>query len=234
MGEDRPVRGLRLVIFDCDGVLVDSEGLSNRVLAEMLTELGIPTTQAQARRDYQGLRLDGLAEAVRSRLGRELPAGWPERFVEVRAEVFRRELRAVAGAEEAVERVRGSGLAACVASQGQLEKTRLSLQITGLSRLFGPDELFSSWSVVHGKPHPDLFLHAAAAMGAEPYACAVVEDSVSGVRAGVAAGMSVLGYVDAAQADVLEAAGAGTGQLAAAGARTFDSMEQLPGLLGIA
>jgi beta-phosphoglucomutase-like phosphatase (HAD superfamily) len=164
------VGAVELVIFDCDGVLVDSERISNGVLARMLTEEGLPTTLAQARRDYQGLLLSEVASRVRSRLGRPLSEGWIERFEHERAEVFYHELRPVPGAAETIARVSATGVAVCVASQGRVEKTRLSLGLTGLRGLFPGGALFSAESVLRGKPYPDLFLHAAASMGARPRA----------------------------------------------------------------
>lgn len=214
---------LQLVIFDCDGVLVDSETISNGVLARLLTADGLPTTPAQARRDYQGLLLGEVFERAEQKLGRALPKDLPSRFESERAEVFRRELEPVPGAAEAVSEVVAAGVAVCVASQGKLEKTRLSLELTGLRRLFADRALFSAWEVPRGKPHPDLFLHAAAEMDAEPAHCVVVEDTPSGVTAGVSADMRVLGYA----ADSDEQA------LREAGATTFSSMELLPELLGL-
>jgi HAD superfamily hydrolase (TIGR01509 family) len=214
---------LRLVIFDCDGVLVDSETISNDVLARLLTAEGLPTTLVQARRDYQGLLLGEVFERAQEKLGRALPDDLPSRFESERAEVFRCELEPVAGAAEAVERVTAAGVAVCVASQGKLEKTRLSLDLTGLRKLFPDRALFSAWNVPRGKPHPDLFLHAASEMGAEPVQCVVVEDTPSGVTAGVSAGMRVFGYA----ADSDESA------LRSAGATTFNSLEQLPKLVGL-
>ncbi len=221
--DDPPVQGLELVIFDCDGVLVDSEVISNDVLARMLSAEGLPTTLMEARRDYQGLLLTEVLERAQERLGRSLPGDWLARYERVRAEEFRRELRPVQGAAEVVEGVLARGVAVCVASQGKLEKTRLSLDITGLRHLFPDRALFSAWSVPRGKPHPDLFLHAAAEMGAEPPSSVVVEDTSSGVAAGVAAGMRVFGYA----ADSDEQA------LRRAGATTFTSLERLPELLGL-
>lgn len=214
---------LRLVIFDCDGVLVDSETISNSVLARLLTAEGLPTTLVQARRDYQGLLLGEVFERAQEKLGRALPEDLSSRFERERAEAFRRELEPVACAAEAVERVAAAGVAVCVASQGKLEKTRLSLDLTGLRRLFPDRALFSAWNVPRGKPHPDLFLHAASEMGAEPAHCVVVEDTPSGVTAGVSAGMRVFGY----------AADSGEPALREAGATTFNSLEQLPELLGL-
>lgn len=214
---------LQLVIFDCDGVLVDSEVISNGVLARLLSAEGLPTTLAQARATYQGLLLEEMLQVAQAQLGRALPAGWLERYERERTEAFRRELRPVRGAAEAVAEIAAAGVAVCVASQGKLEKTRLSLALTGLDGLFAPRALFSAHAVARGKPHPDLFLHAASAMGAEPARCVVIEDTPSGVRAGVAAGMRVLGYC----ADSDQAA------LRAAGAELVASLAQVPGLLGI-
>ena len=214
---------LELAIFDCDGVLVDSETISNEVLAKMLTEEGLSTTLAESRRDYQGLLLADILADAEAKLGRTLPAGWLEQYERERSTAFREGLRPIAGVAQAVKRIREAGVAVCVASQGKLEKTRLSLQITGLDDLFGDDALFSAYQVPRGKPHPDLFLHAAQTMGASPSRCTVIEDTPSGVRAAIAAGMKVLGFC----ADSDEQA------LRQAGAQTFGSLEDLPGLLGL-
>lgn len=213
----------QLVIFDCDGVLVDSEVLSSALLAQTLTRHGLPTTLADAQRDYEGLLLRDIDTLARENLGSDLPDDWIELFQAERAEVFRRELQPVSGAGEAVESVVAAGVPVCVASQGMVEKTRLSLALTGLDRLFSEDLLFSAWLVERGKPFPDLFLHAAATLGVEPACCAVVEDSVSGVTGAVAAGMRAIGY--AAHGD-----GA---TLRQAGAEVIGSMRAVPGVLGL-
>jgi HAD superfamily hydrolase (TIGR01509 family) len=218
-----PMRDLQLVIFDCDGVLVDSEVISNEVLARALTEQGLPTTLAQSRRDYQGLLLAEIDSRAQARLGRPLAEDWLQRYERDRAAVFRRELRAVPGVAETVRRIQAAGVAVCVASQGKLEKTRLSLKLTKLDPLFPDEALFSAYAVPHGKPDPDLFLYAAQAMAAEPSRCAVVEDTPSGVTAAVAAGMRAFGYA----ADNDEAA------LRRAGAETLLAMDELPSLLGL-
>ncbi len=214
----------QLVIFDCDGVLVDSEAISNGVLAEMLSAEGLPTSLAEARRDYQGLLLSEVVRHAERKLGRPLPAGWLERYERERAVVFRRELAAVPGAAEAIGRVRASGAAVCVASQGKLSKTRLSLELTGLRDMFAEDALFSAELVPRGKPYPDLFLHAARAMGVDPARCVVVEDTPSGVTAAVAAGMRAIGYA----ADSDERA------LGGAGAELVWTLSELPERLGLA
>lgn len=217
------MRDLQLVIFDCDGVLVDSEVISNDVLARALTAEGLATTLAEARRDYQGLLLADIVSSAREKLGRPLPVDWLERYERDRAEVFQRELRPVAGAAEAVRRISAAEVAVCVASQGKLEKTRLSLGLTGLRDLFPGAALFSAYSVPRGKPHPDLFQHAAAIMKARPSGCVVVEDSPSGVTAAVSAGMRAFGYA----ADSDERA------LREAGAEILRSLKELPARLGL-
>lgn len=200
-----------LIIFDCDGVLVDSEPISNGVLAQMLTEQGLPTTLPQARREYQGLLLGDVLTLAEQKLGHPLPAGWLTRYERTRAAVFRRELRAVPGAADILRLVgRSRDVRACVASQGKLEKTRLTLGITNLAELIDEDAIFSAESVARGKPHPDLFQHAAKAMGFGPEECVVVEDTVIGVTAAVAAGMRVFGYCADSEELALRQAGAQT------------------------
>jgi HAD superfamily hydrolase (TIGR01509 family) len=210
-----------LVIFDCDGVLVDSEVISNEVLARMLTREGLPTTLTKARRDYQGLLLTDICSRAQTKLGRPLPPGWLAEYESERGEEFRRSLKPVPGAAEAVQRVKAAGLKVCVASQGALAKTRLTLGLTGLRDLFPPDALFSAHDVPHPKPDPALFQHAAATMNVQPSACAVIEDTASGIMAAVAAGMRAIGYA----ADSDEHA------LRDAGAEIIRSLDRLPELL---
>jgi HAD superfamily hydrolase (TIGR01509 family) len=212
-----------LVIFDCDGVLVDSESISNGVLARLLTAEGLPTTLAEARRDYQGLMFGEVIQRAEAKLGRPLPERWLARYERERSTAFREQLKPVAGAAEAVRLLSAAGVAVCVASQGKLEKTRLTLGLTGLRDLFATGALFSAESVPRGKPHPDLFLHAASVMGATPARTVVVEDTPSGVTAAVSAGMRALGYA----ADSDERA------LRDAGAETFHALDELPSLLAL-
>lgn len=212
-----------LVIFDCDGVLVDSEAISNEVLARMLTREGLSTTPTAARRDYQGLLLTDILARAEAKLGRELPPGWLAEYERIRAETFHRDLKPVAGAAEAVQRVKAAGLKVCVASQGASEKTRLTLGLTGLRELFPPGVLFSAHDVPCPKPGPGFFLHAAATMGVQPSACTVIEDTPSGVVAAVAARMRAIGYA----ADSDERA------LRNAGAEIIRSLDKLPEVLGL-
>jgi HAD superfamily hydrolase (TIGR01509 family) len=211
-----------LVIFDCDGVLVDSEVISNEVLARMLTREGLPTTLAEARRACQGLLLTDVRDRAQVKLGRPFPPDWVAEYEHERDEAFRRELTPVAGAAEAVQRIKAAGLKVCVASQGQLAKTRLTLGLTGLRDLFPPYALFSAYDVPRPKPDPALFRHAAATMNARPLACVVVEDTPSGVMAAVAAGMRAVGYAADSDERALRNAGAQT---------IIQSLDTLPELL---
>jgi HAD superfamily hydrolase (TIGR01509 family) len=213
----------QLVIFDCDGVLVDSEVISNEVLARMLTRAGLPTTLAEARRACQGRLLTDVRDWAQAQLGQPFPRDWVAEYEHTRDEAFRRELTPVAGAAEAVQRIKAAGLKVCVASQGQLAKTRLTLGLTGLHDLFAPHALFSAYDVPRPKPDPALFQHAAATMNAKPSACVVIEDTPSGVMAAVAAGMRAVGYA----ADSDEHA------LRNAGAEIIRSLNDLPKLLGL-
>jgi HAD superfamily hydrolase (TIGR01509 family) len=210
-----------LVIFDCDGVLVDSEGISNAVLAQALSRLGLEISGEEAHDAYRGMFLTEIAADAERRLSAPLPADFMERFERDREEAFRAQLQPVPGAAQAVRAVAAMGYEVCVASQGRLSKTELTLTLTGLRDLFGPDALFSAHSVGRGKPAPDLFLSAAAAMGAEPDRCVVVEDTMIGVRAALAAGMRAIAYAPDGAADAFDAAGV----------KTVRALDELPGLL---
>ena len=211
-----------LVIFDCDGVLVDSEAIANRIMAEHITATGIPITYEDCRARFVGGTLQRVMDTVEQWLGRPLPPGWRDDFEARRNEAFRRELKAVPGVEEVLETLSAQGTAMCVASSGTVEKMELTLGLTGLKRFFG-DRLFSAAMVAQGKPEPDIFLHAAEQMGYLPETCLVVEDSPTGVTAAVAAGMRVLAYAAETDAEMLKAAGA----------QPFDAMAELLGLLGL-
>ena len=213
-----------LVIFDCDGVLVDSEAISNRVLAEMLSAEGLPTTLAQSRRDYQGMLLADIRSRAEGKLGRALPGDWLTRYESERDAAFRRELEPVAGAVETVSRITAAGIGVCVASQGKLSKTRVSLALTGLDLLFPRTARFSAYSVANGKPAPDVFLHAAASMGIAPARCIVVEDTPSGITAAVSAQMCAVGYAADSDEQALRDVGA---------AEILHSLDQLPRLLNL-
>jgi HAD superfamily hydrolase (TIGR01509 family) len=212
-----------LVIFDCDGVLVDSERLANGVLAALLTDIGLPTTVDESIARYMGRSMPACVDLIEARLGRPVPVGFVDDYYARVFDAFERDLRPVPGVVDALDALRagdGAPVATCVASSGSHERIRRSLGRTGLLDRF-EGSLFSAEDVDRPKPFPDLFLHAAARMGEPPAACAVVEDSPAGVAAGVAAGMRVFGYADLVRAADLEAAGA----------VVFTDMTQLPALL---
>ncbi|MGE4220801.1 MAG: HAD family hydrolase [Alphaproteobacteria bacterium] len=212
-----------LLIFDCDGVLVDSETLSSQVLAGFLTELGYPLSAAESVARFTGMSIAGVRTTIMAE-GYDLPADFVDE-VHRRADiVFDRDLKPVVGIAEVLARLAGPR---CVASSGSPARISRSLRTTGLDRFFATDALFSAAMVARGKPAPDLFLHAAAAMGTDPAHCLVIEDSALGVQAARAAGMPVLGYAGAGHcgpghADRLHALGA---------AAVFDDIGRLPGLL---
>ena len=179
-----------LVIFDCDGVLVDSERLAVKVDVVLLRELGWPLSEADVIERFVGRSDRDTQAAIEAHLGRSLPVGWQESLTARYHEAFAAELAPVAGIEEALDRIT---LPTCIASSGTHEHLRYTLSLTGLYERFA-GRIFSAQDVARGKPAPDLFLHAAATMAAEPAACIVVEDSRSGVEAARAAGMHVLAF----------------------------------------
>ena len=199
---------IELVIFDCDGVLVDTERLTVGVEARLLTELGWPHTAEEVVARYMGRSSAAQLAELEERLGPELTREFDRRSTAEVHEAFERELEAVAGIEHLLDHLEARGVVTCVASSGTHERMRRTLGLTGLHDRFA-GRVFSATEVEHGKPAPDLFLHAAAAMGVEPARCAVVEDSVYGVQAAVAAGMPAYGFAGGlTPADLLEDAGA--------------------------
>ncbi|MEU0384588.1 HAD family hydrolase [Streptomyces chartreusis] len=209
-----------LVIFDNDGVLVDSEPISNRLLAAYLTELGHPTSYEESIRDYMGSAMHRIHDLVLERTGQRLPESFDDVFHARVFAAFEQELVAVAGAFEVLEKLAADGVPYCVASSGSHERIRVGHRTTGLDRWFDEGRIFSSQDVGRGKPAPDLFLYAAERMGVAPERCVVVEDSPLGVRAAVAAGMDVYGFTAMTPADKL----AGATQL-------FSDMAELADLL---
>jgi HAD superfamily hydrolase (TIGR01509 family) len=207
-----------LVIFDCDGVLVDSEPISIRVDVEMFAEVGMTVSEQEVIDRFVGRSPELLAQAVEERLGHPPPDGWEQRGDRRLRRAFEAELQPVAGIHEALERI---SLPVCVASSSPPSRLRFKLELTGLYERFA-GRIFSAAEVANGKPAPDLFLHAAGQMGVDPASCVAVEDSRYGVQAARAAGMDVLAYAGGlTPADVL------------AGPRTivFDDMRSLPELL---
>ncbi len=179
-----------LVIFDCDGVLVDSEKLSVRIDRIVLAELGWQLTEQEIVHRFVGRSSAHFRSEVEAHLGRSLSDDWEEPYLPLYAEAFERELEEVAGVSAALDRI---AVPTCVASSGPHSKIRHTLGLTGLFPRF-EGRIFSASEVAHGKPAPDLFLLAAERMGVDPARCAVVEDSRFGVQAARAAGMTAFGY----------------------------------------
>jgi HAD superfamily hydrolase (TIGR01509 family) len=212
------INGAGLVIFDCDGVLIDSERIAVRVNVVIAAQLGWPLTAAEVIDRFIGRSHASIAEIIAARLGDEAAATWTERFEAELRQAVDAELVAVDGIVEALSRIT---VPMCVASSGTHEKLRHTLGHTGLYPRFA-GRIFSSTEVPRGKPAPDLFLHAAARMGVQPQACVVVEDSQYGVQAARAAGMQCLAYAGGLTA---------VERLEGADTIVFDDMRDLPGLL---
>ena len=208
----------QLVIFDCDGVLVDSERLSNQVFADMLNELGFPATLDYMFDHFVGHSMAYCLDLVARLLGQPPPANFADQYRERVKDAFVAKLQTVDGIETALNEIK---LPYCVASSGDHDKRRTTLGITGLLPRFD-GKLFSVTEVGKGKPWPDIFLHAARSNGVAPDRCVVVEDSPTGVTAAVAAGMTVLGYA---------ALTAPAGLLAAGAHHVFTNMAELPRLI---
>ena len=209
-----------LVIFDCDGVLVDSERLAIRIEAEVISSLGWPLTEREIVERFVGRSDSYMRAEIERRIGRAVD--WEAEFAPRYREVFEQELVPVDGVIEALDAIM---ITTCVASSGTHEKLRFTLGLTGLHDRFA-GRIFSASEVANGKPAPDLFLHAAAQMGVAPAACAVIEDSEAGVEAATAAGMRVLAFAGG----VTEASRL---RREDEDVVVFDDMRSLPALLGI-
>lgn len=183
---------IELIIFDFDGVIADSEVLSNTVLAECVSEAGLPTTLDDAYRLYMGKRVPEIAAAVEVSLGHPLRRDFGADFQDRTLARFRTDLKAIAGARDYLTAF--AHLPRCIASTSSPERLAVSLQALGLVETFSAN-VFSSELVPRGKPHPDIFLYAARQFAVDPPECLVIEDSVGGVQAGVAAGMTVIGLL---------------------------------------
>lgn len=219
----RRLPDLRLVIFDCDGVLVDSEPVSNRVVAAELTAIGWAMTPAEADRNFLGMTFTDMLPVIERRLGQTLPPGWKDRVVQHLVAALAQQAEPVAGALEALGCVSALGLPWRVASNSSHEELEVKFARIGISSLVA-GRVHSHRDVARGKPAPDLFLAAAAAEGVAPAECLVIEDSPTGVRAAVAAGMACLGYAPHSDGAALRALGA----------VPFHSMFDLPAVIAAA
>jgi len=215
---DEPIE---LVIFDCDGVLVDSERIAVKVDVEVLAELGWVLTEAEVVERFVGRSDADVTLAVEAHLGHRLDEDWAVQFEPRYRQALEAELTVVDGIVAVLDAVDVSGVLSCLASNGTHAKIAHSLGLTGLQARFG-DHVFSADDVERGKPAPDLFLHAAATMGVSPDRCAVVEDSRFGIEAARAAGMRAFGY----------GGGVTPGEwLEGPGTIVFEHMDELTGLL---
>jgi HAD superfamily hydrolase (TIGR01509 family) len=210
----------RALIFDCDGVLIDSEVLVCRIAAEELTDIGFPITTEQVIHRFAGRPDREMRAEIEQEWGHALPEDYRERVNARTIESYATDLKIMPGLEEALDQVT---LPICVASSSFPQKLQLGLETAGLYQRFMPN-VVSATLVAHGKPQPDVFLFAAGWMKTSPMECLVIEDSVAGVTAAVAAGMPVLGFTggshcDARHQDRLRAAGATS---------VFSHMQELP------
>lgn len=207
------------IIFDCDGVLVDSEVINNRVLLEMASEYGVSMDLAEAVDTFSGIRLKEGIKILQQRASRPFPADFEQAFRTKTYEIFKTEMKAVEGVQSLLESLT---IPFCVASSGPVEKIKLNLTITGLIQYFD-NRIFSGYDINSWKPDPGIFLYAAERMGFAPAACAVVEDSKAGIIAAVRGGFKAFGY-----ASPLSAVG-----LEKEGATVFYHMSELSSLLRI-
>ncbi|QDG75203.1 HAD family phosphatase [Labrenzia sp. PHM005] len=211
-----------LVIFDCDGVLVDTERMVNASLAEIVSELGYPITGPECQRRFMGRTLENVKEMVEQLTGSKLSEDWPDQVRTRDLEVFKAGVPAIRGVSKVLDDLDARQVPYCVGSSGKYAKMRTTLGSSGLlPRLEG--KLYSAEDCAQGKPAPDVFLLAAKSMGFAPESCVVIEDSLPGVQAAKAAGMAVFAFVEDPSCD-REA-------LARAGATLFEDMSELPALL---
>jgi HAD superfamily hydrolase (TIGR01509 family) len=209
-----------LVIFDCDGVLVDSERIAIKVDVEVFGRLGWRLTEDEVIERFVGSSWASIREQVEAHLERRLPDDWEDEVEPLYRQALAERLTPVDGIVEALDRI---PLPNCVASSGSHDKMRFTLGLTGLYERFR-GRIFSATEVARGKPAPDIFLYAAERMGARPETCVVVEDSAKGVAAACAAGMRVLAYAGGVTP---------ARKLSAPGAVVFNDMRDLPNLLGL-
>jgi HAD superfamily hydrolase (TIGR01509 family) len=207
------------VVFDCDGVLVDSERLAVRTEAVILAELGWPLTEEEIVERFVGRSAAYMHAEVERALGRAID--WEQEFSPRYRSVFDAELGPIDGINDVLDLLAANGTETCVASSSTHRALAYKLRLTGLWEYF-EGRVFSTDDVANPKPEPDVFLHAASSMGAEPSSCAVVEDSASGVAAGLAAGMAVFGFAGGVTPRA---------RLDVPGVTLFDGMSELPGLL---
>jgi phosphoglycolate phosphatase len=211
------MKNISLIIFDCDGVLVDTEHIESLVFAEMLTELGLRTNYERCALMFKGMRMAKCIELIERQLGHRVLPSFESEFRRRSTKRFSTDLRPVTGIEQVLDRVRYPN---CVVSNSPREKIVATLRLTGLLDRFR-GRIMSAYDVESWKPDPRLYLYAAGQMQVRPENCVVIEDSLPGVQAAVAAGMQVFGYARQPYSDLLQEEGA----------TIFDEMRLLPELL---
>ena len=209
----------KCILFDCDGTLVDSENITNRVVANMAGELGISMTLREAQIKFGGKTLDAVIYGMKEMSGKDIPADWLPRLVKEVSKAYETDLQPIEGIKKLLDSI---DIPICVASNGEPRHVKGSLMLTGLNGYFN-ENVFTASEVNRPKPAPDLFLHAAQKMGFKPKDCVVIEDSIPGVTAAVNANIKVYGLVKLCSAEELESAGA----------IPFKTMNELSELLGI-
>ncbi len=209
--------GPQLIIFDCDGVLVDTEHITGAFFQRYLLDQGAGDTNGEDLYRYRGYSLAAAIADLERRTGKKVPDTFIDTFRSETMATMEKELRAIEGIEATLDEI---DIPKCVASNGPMKKMQLTLRVTNLRHHFG-DGLFSAYDIQKWKPDPALFLHAAKSMNVAPERCVVVEDSVHGIDAAVAAGMQVFGYASHGEAQ----------RFAEAGAHCFYKMSELPALI---
>lgn len=209
----------KCILFDCDGTLVDSENITNRVVAKMAGELGITMTLREAQQKFGGKTLDAVIYGMKEMSGKDIPTDWLPRLVKKVSRAYETDLQPMEGIKELLDSI---SIPICVASNGEPRHVKGSLALTGLNGYFN-ENVFTASEVKKPKPAPDLFLYAAKKMGFKPKDCVVIEDSIPGVTAATNANIKVYGLVKLCSAEQLEKAGA----------IPFKTMHELSELLGI-
>jgi HAD superfamily hydrolase (TIGR01509 family) len=213
------LKKVKCIIFDCDGTLVDSEPLTNKVIAEMAEELGVKMTWKEATKLWGGKTIDAVVYGMKELSGNDLPEDWVPRLVQKVSDAYKYDLVPMEGISEVLDSLK---ISTCVASNGRPGHVENSLKITGLYKYF-EGRVYTASEVAYPKPAPDLFLYAVDKMGFSKEECVVIEDSIPGVTASVRAGIRVFGLVKMSSEK----------ELTEAGAEPFTNMRELPNLLGL-
>jgi HAD superfamily hydrolase (TIGR01509 family) len=195
---------IKCIIFDCDGVLVDSEEIGNKVLLSMTKEFGLGMTMKEAIMNFSGRSLKDCFQQIENRINQKLPTDFEKEYRKQSSEAFKTELKPVKGVKQFIDSL---SISYCVASSGPVEKIKSNLTITGLADNFGQN-IFSSYQINSWKPDPEIFLFASKEMGYSPNECIVIEDSKSGVISAIKGGFKVYGFANANNSQVLQDEGA--------------------------